>query len=110
MVNEIGLEIRDVFPAAQDALYMLIGVDKSFSEEALLSVFDEHKVNREDWDRLLDMFLWYGVLGVDIPGEDSLYSYSVNYNMKMLKGRGKTRKERLSYVVNPTFQAALGVG
>ena len=110
LVNEIGLEMRDVFPVVEDALYMLIGTRKILNEDEVKRIFDEHQVGTAVWDRLIELFLWYGVLGVDILGKEPMYIYGVNYDLKILKGvaRGVGSGQR-AYVVNPAFHAALDV-
>jgi len=58
--------------------------------------------------RIVEVLLWYGVLGVRRLDRSITYIYSVNYEMPILRGIiRKLEGEGLVYVVNPAFVPGL---
>jgi|GEM_PF-290410 uncharacterized caspase-like protein len=86
--NEIGLEIRDVFPSAEDILYSFIGVKRKFSLKDLKTYLRSTKIDEKDESRIIEILFWFAFLGVtrkkDGDEKDS-YIYDVFYDMKKLK-------------------------
>jgi hypothetical protein len=110
LLSEIGLEIRDVAPNAEDVLYAFIGSPQLMSEDRLETVLKEYGVPEEDMPKVIDVLLWYGFLGVQ--GEDTAptYIYDVTYNFKILKGLlRKLRSAGLIFCVNPGFWSGLQI-
>lgn len=62
--NEIGLEIRDVFPEAEDILYYFIGKPSVLTIKQIRECLSESPVSPDVHDRLIEIFLWFGFLGV----------------------------------------------
>ena len=72
--NEIGLEIRDVFPEAEDILYYFIGARANITLKQIKEYLAKSPVPPEFHDRLIEILLWFGFLGVEYwvmvkPGE-----------------------------------------
>lgn len=110
LVEEISLEIRDIFPKVDNALYLFIGEKKYLEHDDLTLLFMEHDVPEEAWSRLVELFLWYGVLGFVRPDEEPVYIYSTSYDMKILTGIGKKIANRKTvYRLNPAFWPALDI-
>src|SRR5262245_38645174 len=113
LVREIGLEIRDVLPEGEDALYAFIDVSSRLDEGQVRSLLTPLGLSSEKLDRLMEILLWYGVFG--LVGEDGNveYIYSVNYDMRLMKGRMKRATERAPeralYAINPAFWPGLGI-
>ena len=62
-------------------------------------------------EQATDILLWYGFLGVKIGVDKSRYIYSVNYDMKRLKGfMAKAGRKHLRYCINPAFWLIAGHG
>jgi hypothetical protein len=87
LVNEIGLEIRDVYPQVNDAVYVLVGAGEAITRDQLWSIFIDNDIGESAWGQLLDLFLWYGVLGFKKPDHSEIYIYNVNYDLKMCTER-----------------------
>ena len=105
---EVGYEIRDVLPAAEDVLYAFIDEPQTLSAEALANVLREGGLEPGIIPDVIDILLWYGVLGVKESDGNIVYIYSVNYEMPIL--RGIIRKQQASgvvYFVNPAFVPGL---
>lgn len=86
--NEIGLEIRDVFPSAEDIPYYFIGVRSPITLAEVRIILQESLLPAEEVNRLVEILLWFGFLGVQTPksgGTQETYIYDVYYDMKKLK-------------------------
>ena len=108
LAQEISYEIRDISSIFEDILYLFIGVRESLSYANLIEILDEFAIKQERWDELIDLLLWYGVLGVEISREDVRFIFSVNYNMKLLRGLFRKQKTPL-FRINPAFHAGLEI-
>ena len=108
LVFEVGLEIRDVLPEAEDLLYDFIESPHEIPEEHLAQILGRY--TRQQQEALLENLLWYGFLGVvRLTGEVD-YIYTVNYDMKMLNAIiTKLRDTGLVYCINPAFWSGLQV-
>jgi hypothetical protein len=85
LIYDIDLEIRDVLPFADDVLYAFLG------QSARLTGDDIDRLLGTTFDadarrKIVNVLLWYGVLGVVRPNGEVAFIYSVNYDMKRLNG------------------------
>lgn len=88
LCNEIGLEIRDVFPSAADIPYYFIGLRSPIKQSEVRETLRESPVAEDQIDRLIEILLWFGFLGVKSPRANEAketYIYDVFYDMKKLK-------------------------
>ena len=69
LIYDIGFEIRDVLPEARDAWYQFLGVSSEIRASDLL-VGLELKQGTAAAQRIMDILIWYGVLGVVRTGGD----------------------------------------
>ena len=108
LVFEVGLEIRDILPEAEDLLYEFIESPQQIPEDRLTQILGQYTEQLRE--ALLDNLLWYGFLGVvRLTGEID-YIYTVNYDMKMLNAIViKLRDTGLVYCINPAFWSGLQV-
>jgi len=107
IANEIGLEIRDVFPEAEDLPYYFIGARQRLSRRELESHLSETDVVVEQHPRLIEIMLWFAFLGVRSQlkrQRGDLYIYDVQYDMKKLRRLADAVKtgER-GFVIHPAF-------
>lgn len=60
--------------------------------------------------RIVEILIWYGVLGVVRPGGEAAYIHTVNYDVKRLQAmlRAQDEPER-RFHINPAFWAGLEV-
>jgi hypothetical protein len=89
IASELGLEIRDVFPSAEDLLYQFLGSAPRLTLKELYEVFAKTGVPAERRRELAEILLWFCFLGV-VPregarGGQEIYAYSVQYDMKKLR-------------------------
>jgi hypothetical protein len=60
--------------------------------------------------RLTDIFLWYGVFGVEREDGACAYIYDVNYDVKRLKILiSRLERDAPRLVINPAFWAGLEI-
>jgi hypothetical protein len=110
LVRDIGLEIRDVMPEGEEALYAFIDAPARVSERVLREErLQPFGLTAEQVTQLIDTLLWYGVLGLVRADNEIEYIYSVNYDMRLLKGKIRRLGDNVVFGLNPALWPALGV-
>lgn len=99
--------MRDVFPEAENVLYNFITSKSELTELELKELLKEENESEEIINRIIDLLLWHGFLGVRINNNETKYIYNLNYNMKLLKGLILKFKSSVLYVINPSFWPSL---
>ena len=107
LVSDFGYEMRDVVGTPEDIFYSFIGAPNLLSEQDL-EKFLSRDVFGLSVKEIIDLLLWYGVLGVARPGEDARYIYNVSYDAKLLRGpiRGRS-PDQIIFEINPAFWLGL---
>lgn len=107
LIREINLEIRDVFPRAEDVLYRFMNHTETLSKDDLYEIFLESGIEDEsDWNNLIETLLWYGFIGVLKATDEKTFIYNVGYQMKILKAK-IDKEPHVTYCINPAFWGAL---
>ena len=110
LVTEIGLEIQDVLPEAEDLLYEFLGSSVRIPLADLELMLNKVSESPQERDAFVELFLWYGVLGLVRLDGSVTYIYTVNYDSARLKGVERQLQETgLVYEVNPTFIQGLEI-
>ncbi|MDP3087047.1 MAG: ATP-binding protein [Methylotenera sp.] len=111
LLTELDLEIRDVFPLAENLLYAFIGSSSSINRERLIAILNEHGVDEDKQETVIKLLLWFGFLGLLWSDGTFRYIYSFHYNMKVLEGvhNQMIKAKTIMYVLNPAFTTALGL-
>lgn len=110
LVNDICYEIQDVFPPAKDVLYEFIECPPEFDHAGLLSILTKISTDIKIQEKIVELLLWYGVIGFRRPGGEHAFIYSVRYDMKRLKALLQKRdREELTYIINPAFWKGLEI-
>ena len=110
LVSDIGLEVRDVYPQAENILYAFISSKPHLSEEEVLRLIEEDGgIDNKNSEKIVDLLIWYGFLGVTQNiSDEPKFIFNVNYNMSLLKGMIKKMKGKgLLYYINPAFWPGL---
>jgi hypothetical protein len=109
LIYDIDLEIRDVLPFAEDVLYAFLGQSARLTADdidRLLGTIFEADARR----KIVDVLLWYGVLGVVRPSGEVAFIYSVNYDIKRLIGIiDSVPSEKRSFFINPALWSGLEI-
>ena len=108
LLEELGRELTDVFPAARDLLYYFLDTPAVMTREELMGVFDSGSIAPDKHEKVLDFLLYYGVLGIR-NADHEYFIYAVNYDLKMLKVRAEQGKDSTHYVLNPAFWPTFGI-
>jgi hypothetical protein len=107
LVVDIGYEIRDIMPAAANVLYAFIEQPPILAASKLIGLMEETGVSGQTED-VLNVLLWYAVLGIRRADGATTYIYTVNYDMPILKAiMRKQESDGLVFVVNPAFVPGL---
>lgn len=54
--------------------------------------------------RVLELLLWFGFLGIYISEEEERYSYQFQHDLKKLHGG----VQQFAYCIHPSFRSSLG--
>jgi hypothetical protein len=96
LANDIGLEIRDVLPEVEDALYYFIGSQTTLKLSDIKFKFSSVGLKEETIIKLIEMFLWFaffGVANLSNPESEGTFIYNVQYDIKKLKVLAKHLKD-----------------
>lgn len=107
LLTDIGYEIRDIFPESENILYNFIASEAEFSLTTLTETIKIPIKEQSLIDRIIDLLLWYGFLGIKTDNNEIKYIYNFNYNMQLLKGFIKKKSNQVVYCINPGFWASL---
>lgn len=110
LVTDIGFELRDVFPDAEDILYEFIESPAYVPDNHIKDILVKKGFTEEQQGKILDLLLWYGILGFVRDDGDIAYIYSVKYDMKRLKALiNHKSKGKVVYHINPAFWRGLEI-
>ena len=107
LLTDISYEIRDIFPIAENILYCFMAAPPELSKKTLNQLIEDYLATDEHNEKIIDLLLWYGFLGVKIENHDIKYIYNINYSMQLFKGLMAKKKDDLIYIINPGFLPAL---
>lgn len=107
LLTDITYEIRDVFPEAENVLYSFIASRGELTEQDLKQLLEEENDDHGIINRIIDLLLWHSFLGVRTKDGEIHYIYTLNYNMKLLKGLILKLRDSVKYVIHPSFWPAL---
>jgi hypothetical protein len=108
LVRDIGYEISDVFPEAENVLYAFIGEPQTLSAGALMELLEQSGIETARLEDIVRVLLWYGVIGLKRTDGSVTYIYNVNYEMPILAGIiRKLEAQGVMYQINPAFAPGL---
>ena len=105
LLTDIGYEIHDVENNVDDVLYAFIDSKSIVKKDEIFSVLGEFGVDDKFLEKIFELLLWYGFIGLNINGETK-YIYDFNYSMQLMAGTIK-KKGDVEYLINPAFWPAL---
>lgn len=108
LLTDIGYEINDVESNINDILYAFIGSNAVVKKNEILSVLCEFGVSEQYFEKIFELLLWYGFIGLLI-NDEAKYIYNFNYSMQLMAGIIK-KKGNIDYLINPAFWPALMIG
>ena len=103
----VGLS-REV-TGAEDVLYTFFGQSALLSEQDV-NVLLSQRFNIAQRQKLVNILLWYGVIGVIRQDGSEAFIYSVNYDMKRLTALlHLVPPEQRAFCINPAFWVGLEI-
>lgn len=109
LIYDIGYEIRDVLPGAEDILYHFHGGPSELRANDLFKELDR-KHGADLAKQVIEVLIWYGVLGVVRRDGDVAYIHSVSYDVKRLYAtRDRIVEQERRYHINPAFWVGLEI-
>ncbi len=110
LVNDISYEIMDVYPGASEVMYEFIECPAEINDDYLNKILTNITDDLKRKNDILDLLLWYGILGFRKSDGNPVFIYNVHYDMKYFKALIRKRKEDgIVYVINPAFWKGLGI-
>jgi hypothetical protein len=94
LLTDIHYEIDDISPGNGEALYAFIGCKQSILGDEVYKLLIDYGIEKEIADKIINILLWYGFIGVKFNNSETKYIYNFNYNMKLMQGVIKKQKKR----------------
>ena len=110
LVTNISYEIRDIYPKAADILYEFIEMPATLSHSQIHELISRSTTDEAKINQILELLLWYAVVGLKRKDEEVTYIYSVKYDIKRLISliQKHTGEEPIFYI-NPAFWKGLEI-
>jgi hypothetical protein len=105
LVSDFGYEIRDVAGLSEDIFYKFIGKGDTLTPEEVSEAIGP--TASLSADRITELLVWYGFLGIPGPDGKAVFIYDREYDMRRLEADRQKQGENLLYVVNPAFLRGL---
>ena len=101
---DVCLEMRDVNANFGDVPYAFIGSTAVLSQADAKKRLEDSGIQPEAVSTVIDILLWFGVIGVYLDDEEERYSYQYEHNTSMLMAG----IDHFAYCIHPAFRVALG--
>lgn len=107
LLADIHCEIDDIAPGSGESLYAFIESKQYLHHKEVNELLHEFGVEKELANKIIEILLWYGFIGLQVNDNETKYIYNFNYNMRLMSGFAKKKKDDLFYQINPAFWPAL---
>ena len=101
---DVCLEMKDVNSDFGNVPYAFIGSTVVLSKQEVMGRLAGAGVESNKIEYVLDLLIWFGVLGIYLDDEEERYSYQYNHDPVMLSAG----IPHFAYCVHPAFRVALG--
>jgi len=101
---DVCLEMRDVSAKFGDVPYAFIGSKVVLSKADATNRLEDAGIKSEEISYVIDIMLWFGVIGIYLDDEEERYSYQYEHNSTMLTAG----VDHYAYCIHPAFRIALG--
>jgi hypothetical protein len=101
---DISLEMKDVKPEYDNVPYAFIGAPVVMSKEKVEIRLRDAGIVPSELQRVLDLLVWFGVLGIYVSEEEERYSHQYEHDPK----RMTFGLRAFAYCIHPAFRVALG--
>jgi hypothetical protein len=96
--------MRDVKPEYDNVPYAFIGSSTVMSRVDVEKKLREAKIPDPELASVVELLLWFGVLGIFVSEDEERYSYQFEHDPKRMTAGLTT----YAYCVHPAFRMALG--
>jgi hypothetical protein len=103
---DICLEMKDVKPEYDNVPYAFIGAGITLFLTEVELKLREVGIPVTEAERVIELLLWFGVLGIYVSEDEERYSYQYEHNPKRMSAGLKN----FAYCIHPAFRVALGCG
>lgn len=104
-LQELSFELRQIFPEYGEVLYILMGEPAVLPEARFTTLLSGAGVPEERWRDVVDVLLWFGLIGFVGRLGSEHYAYEYRYGIERVR---REAVEPAQYVVHPAFRKALG--
>jgi hypothetical protein len=98
LVTDFGLEVRDVSGLSEKIFYDFIGEGQRLTREQVADIVSKRS-NGLDPEKIVDLLLWYGFLGIPDARGRPVYIYNRDYDYKRLEAERDRLGDGLVYYV-----------
>jgi len=104
-LQEVSFELHDIAPEYSEIVYLFIGSPSQFTKEELSTRMQSCGLPPSDADKVSELLLWFGFVGVLGGDGEEHYAYQYQYGVKrMLKGFSNNP----TLIIHPAYRSALG--
>jgi hypothetical protein len=101
---DLSLELKDVRPDFANAPYAFIGAQTHLSPSDLGIALLKTGITADQIEKVRELLLWFGFLGIYAYPEEERYSYQFEHNLQKMK----SGIEQFTYCIHPAFRQSLG--
>ncbi len=101
---DISLEMRDVKSQYDNVPYAFIGCSAVLSPNEVEAQLRDAGIQEADLPEVIDLLVWFGVLGIYISEDDERYSYQFEHDPRRMTAGLRA----YAYCIHPAFRSALG--
>src|SRR5581483_11890767 len=107
LVSNTCFDMRDVIPEIDDVLYIFLGSSRRVNKNTEVELLSKKTA---DANKILELLLWSGVIGVVRANDEVAYIYNVRYDYRRLKAlMDSTASGNPVFEINPAFWVGLEV-
>lgn len=107
LLRDISYELVDVSGISEDVLYSFIGCKPVLTEVEAKDLLTDYGIDEQSIDKIFNLLLWYGFIGMEMDDGSNKYIYDFNYKMPLMKGIIKKKGPNLLFTINQAFWPAL---
>lgn len=102
ILQNLIYEIKDIYPNFPNLIYEFLECSEKLSTSSIKSILAKAGVSPDDFNKVLNMLLWFGFIGSFVKDGDTKYAYQVNYDLQRLNIQSDS-----TFVIHPAFRKSL---
>jgi hypothetical protein len=101
---DLSMELKDINPKYGDVPYAFIGAHAVLVPSDVGASVISAGIPADEIERIKDVLLWFGFLGIFIYPEEERYSYQFEHNLQKMR----SGISEYAYCIHPAFRKSLG--